>query len=227
MQRQRGPVSELQPRQSLAEEVAAAVREDIVNGSLRPGERLIELDLAQVLGVSRGPIREGIRILVAQGLLAQEPTGGVIVPNMTESRARDVYGLRKAIETRAIRLLSLSDPTPQLDVLRQTQERLEQANARGDHAGVADEDINFHEALCDLSGNRRFVTTFQQFAPTIRLLFSLDERAYQSLQEIIAEHRPVLESLEIRNFTRATELLRSHIEHAQSVMTEFIRMEAR
>jgi DNA-binding GntR family transcriptional regulator len=207
----------------LVEEVAATLRQDIVSGSLAPGERLIELNLAKVLGVSRGPIREGIRLLLAEGLLTQGPNRGVIVPSITESRARDICGLRKAIETRAIHLLGLCDPKPQLDVLQESQERLEYFNARGNHARVADEDINFHKALCYLSGNERLVRVFEGFVPTIRLLFGFDERAYGSLQEIVAEHRALLRSLETGDFTRASELLRSHIEHAESVVTEFFR----
>jgi DNA-binding GntR family transcriptional regulator len=223
VQRRKGPLAELQPRQSLAEEVAATLRRDIVSGSLRPGERLIELDLVKVLGVSRGPIREGMRLLLAEGLLTQGPDRGVIVPRITESRARDVYGLRKAIETRAIHLLGLSDPKARLDVLQEGQERLENFWARGDYARVADEDINFHKAICHLSGNERLVRVFEGFVTTIRLFFGFDESAYGSLQEIVAEHRAVLRSLETGDFTGASELLRSHIEHAEAVVTDFLR----
>jgi DNA-binding GntR family transcriptional regulator len=223
VQRPSGPLEELQSRRSLAEEVAATLRQDILNGSLAPGERLIEVNLANVLGVSRGPIREGVRLLLAEGLLTQGPNGGVIVPSITESRARDIYGLRKAIETRAIHLLGLCDPKPRLDALQEGQERLENFCARGDYARVADEDIDFHKALCHLSGNERLVRVFEGFVPTIRLFFAFDERAYGSVQEVVAEHRAVLESLQAGDFTRASELLRSHIEHAEAVVTEFLR----
>jgi len=219
----KGSTRDLQPRQSLAEEVAGTLRHDILNGSLAPGERLIELNLAKALGVSRGPIREGIRLLLAEGLLTQGPNRGVIVPSITESRARDIYGLRKAIETRAIHLLGLCDPKVRLDVLQEGQERLENFCARGDYARVADEDINFHKALCHLSGNERLVGVFEGFIPTMRLFFGLDERAYGSLQEIVAEHRALLGSLRTGDFTRASELLRSHIEHAESVVSDFLR----
>lgn len=223
MQRRSGPLAELQSRQSLAEEVAATLRQDILSGSLAPGERLIEVNVANVLGVSRGPVREGILLLLAEGLLTQEPNRGVIVPSITESRARNIYGLRKAIETRAIHLLGLCDPKGRLDVLREGQERLENFCARGDYARVADEDINFHKALCHLSGNERLVRVFEGFIPTIRLFFVFDERAYGSVQEVVAEHRALLESLQAGDFTRASELLRSHIEHAESVVTDFLR----
>ena len=213
----------LQPRHSLSEQVATSIREAILEGSLRPGERLIELNLAETLGVSRGPIREAIRLLVAQGLLCHESHRGVVVPELTERRVRDVYGLRAAIETRAIHLIGLSPSETAVGELTLVQQKLERAVSDGDRAGVANADLEFHETICQLSGNPRLHNLFQHYSVTIRMLFEFDERVYSSLQEIVTEHYPVLNAVEAGQYENAARLLRSHIEHACTLMTEFLR----
>ena len=116
----------LQPRQ-LWEDVAAILRRDILSGALAPGTRLIEVDLADRFGVSRGPIREALRELGRVGLVVDRPRQGVFVSTPTDTDLDEITAFREAIEMAAARI-AMSRITPgDIDRLRSVVDAMETA----------------------------------------------------------------------------------------------------
>jgi GntR family transcriptional regulator of gluconate operon len=182
----------IDPPRSLAEDAADRIREEILAGGFAQGEHLVEAKIAERLNVSRGPVREAFKLLRSEGLLQEEPRRGTFVVRLMPADIREIYGLRAAIEGRAAR----------------------------DIAEGAD--LEFHDALCRLSGNARLHEVFSRYVPTLRALLRLDEHVYRSLDEIAMEHRPLLEAIESGDAERAAELAAHHCDHAGELIADLI-----
>ena len=99
------------PRATFASIVTERLRASIINGSLKPGSQLSEVELATSFGVSRGPVREALQRLVQEGLLHSEPHRGVFVPVLTDQDVHDIYLAREALESAAVRSIISSGTT--------------------------------------------------------------------------------------------------------------------
>ena len=207
---------------SLAEDAADRIREQILAGGFRQGEHLVESKIAQQLKISRGPVREAFKLLRAEGLVEEEPRRGTFVVRLETADVREVYELRAAIEGRAARLLASSGDPLALAELRALVDRIDDAVRAEDPPRVSRADLDFHEALCRLSGNSRLLEVFMRYIPVLRSLLRLDERVYSSADEIALQHRPLLEAIEARDADRAAALSEEHCEQAVELIAAYI-----
>jgi DNA-binding GntR family transcriptional regulator len=207
---------------SLAEDAADRIREQILAGGFRQGEHLVESKIAQQLKISRGPVREAFKLLRAEGLVEEEPRRGTFVVHLEAADVREVYGLRAAIEGRAARLLASSADPLALAELRALVDRIDDAVRAGDPAMVSRADLDFHEALCRLSGNSRLLEVFMRYIPVLRSLLRLDERVYSSADEIALQHRPLLEAIEAGDADRAAAVCEEHCGQAVDLIAAYI-----
>jgi GntR family transcriptional regulator of gluconate operon len=223
--RPRETVDRMKPlatRRPLAEDAAERIREEILSGGLRQGERLIEAHIAEQLGISRGPLREAFKALRAEGLVVDVPNRGTFVVRLSSTDVREIFDLRAAIETHAARTLAQRAGKAQVRELRTLLERLEAAAASGDVRAVSRADLAFHEAVCRLSGNRRLHAVFTRDVPTMQALIKIDDQLYHSLADMAREHRPLLEAIETRAPEAAAAGFEAHIDQARDLVAEFI-----
>jgi len=211
---------------SLAGDAAERIREEILAGGFRPGEHLVEAKIAEQLTISRGPVREAFKLLRAEGLLKEEPRRGTFVVSLTAEDVREIYGLRAALEGEAGRLLARSRRPDAIRRLRELAAAIEAAAARGDGRAVSRADLAFHEGLCELSGNSRIHEVFTRYVPTLRALLRLDERVLRSLEDIPAQHTPLVEAIDAGAEERASRLLSEHAERAGELIAEFVGQHA-
>jgi GntR family transcriptional regulator, gluconate operon transcriptional repressor len=211
---------------TLAEQTVDLIRRHILDGTFESGERLVEERIARQLHVSRGPVREALKQLAAEGLVREEPRRGTFVAALTEDDAREVYDLRAAIEARAARLvIERGDPTA-THVLRQAIDRLGEAVRASDLRDLVRWDYEFHETLCRVSGNRRLHEVFVRNASVLRLLIRLEEeRFYESFEEVERQHREVLAGIEAGDAARAEALIVEHLEGARDRLLRHLRGE--
>ena len=207
---------------SLAEDAADRIREQILAGGFRQGDHLVESKIAQQLNISRGPVREAFKLLRAEGLVEEEPRRGTFVARLEAADVREVYELRAAIEGRAALLLATSADSLGLAELRALADRIDDAVRAQDFPRVSRADIDFHEALCRLSGNSRLLEVFLRYIPVMRSLLRLDERVYSSADEIALQHRPLLEAIEAGDAARAARLCEEHCEQAGDLIVAYI-----
>ena len=127
----------LRPPDTLAQSTADLLRERLLGGGFAPGERLVEAEIARQLGISRGPVREALAKLRAEGLVYDEPRRGSFVAELTDHDVHEIYELRAALEMQAVRLLIARDDDAAFARLGEVMAALRAAAARGDHGAFA------------------------------------------------------------------------------------------
>ncbi len=217
-----GRLRPLEAPRSLAEDAADRIREGILSGGFAQGAHLVEARIAEDLNVSRGPVREAFKLLRAEGLLEEEPRRGTFVVSLSPADVREIYGLRAAIEGRAARLLATDPAAPAVAELRELFGRMEEAVAAGDPPTVFRRDLEFHDGLCRLSGNARLHEVFVRYVPMLRALLRLDERVEASLDEIVTQHRPLVQAIEAGDAEEAARLAEEHSDHAGDLIAHYL-----
>lgn len=198
------------------------IRDRILNGYLQSGDRLAEAKLAEQLSVSRGPVREALKQLSAEGLVREEPRRGSFVAALTPLDIRDVYDLRAAIEPRAARLIVNAGDAAAIDTLRRKFSRIHQAAGSGNARQVVKADYAFHEAICRLSGNRRLLEVFLRHASLLQAFLRIDESFYKASMDIAEQHLELLEALESLDATLAEQRLVQHLEESRDRLLDHV-----
>jgi DNA-binding GntR family transcriptional regulator len=203
-------------RQSTAELIAERLREAITRGQLVPGQQLGEASLAEQFAVSRGPLREAMQRLVAEGLLRSERHRGIFVIDLTETDVRDIYLVRKAIERAAIKEICRGDTAAASARLGGPVGVMIAANRRDDAAAVADADQQFHEVLVACADSPRLHRAMRTLLLETRMLLGELKDTYRNLSEQVAEHIALRDAIGIGDETTATRLIDEHLDDGLS-----------
>ncbi|GFG85813.1 GntR family transcriptional regulator [Mycolicibacter algericus] len=201
-------------RPSTPELIAERLREAITRGRLTPGQQLGEASLAAQFEVSRGPLREAMQRLVAEGLLRSERNRGIFVVELSDDDVRDVYQARKAIERAAVIEVLGGDPAAAAARLRDPVEALRAAAAAGDGSAVADADQAFHEVLVDCAGSPRLHRAMRTLLSETRILLGELEEAYPDLREQVTEHVVLRKAIAAGDEAAAVRLIDEHMDDA-------------
>ena len=204
----------------LRDVVFNTLREAILKGDLKPGERLMELQLASKLGVSRTPIREAIRMLEQEGLAVTTPRKGAEVAKMTLKDMEDVLEIRDALDELAVRIACQKISDEQLRQLEDMKKILEKSTQTGNVKKIAEADVTFHDVIYEATGNPKLVTLLNNLREQVyryRVEYIKDPKNYPTL---IAEHEAILESLKNRDVKNAVEAMHVHVANqAEAVKT--------
>jgi DNA-binding GntR family transcriptional regulator len=182
-------------RQVLSTQVSAVIIRGLLDGRFQPKERLVEKDLAEMLGVSRSPIREALTELTQKGLLVREPGRGCCIRDWSKDDLTDLFGIRAVLEGYAAQLAA-----PRLDVsARKTFEkliaRMRTAGAKNDFLSMVDLDIKFHEALWDLAGSPLLRSVLDGLSEQFRLFHTMNWRFHGGITTVADNHMELLEGL--------------------------------
>ncbi len=204
-------------------QVYSALRDAIVSGKLRPGERIVEDRICMELGVSRSPLREALRKLEGEGLVSILPRRGAVVTELTHGEQLELFAVREALEGLAAHLAASQITPVELAELEDVCLAMEQCIEARDMPTVVALNTQFHELIAKASRNRwvrEFLVSIR--AQTRRLYRSSLEKPDRAL-ESVAEHRLVIESLRRGDGSRAEALARRHVLRAQQVAAEAAR----
>ena len=164
----------------LRDVVYNTLREAILKGELKPGERLMELQLASKLGVSRTPIREAIRMLELEGLAVTIPRKGAEVAKMTVKDMEDVLEVREALDELAAKIACNKITEEQLQTLSKVKDAFEESTKTTDIKQIAMYDEKFHDVIYESTGNVRLVNLLNNLSR----LSVCNSRAVESLHSI-------------------------------------------
>lgn len=207
------PIRPRGPAQSNVELVADALREAIVNGWLPPGERIKEIPLAEQLGVSRGPIREALRLLEHDGLLTIVPNRGAIVPTPTAADVLEVYALRASLGSLALHKLMLAGAELPVGALERELVRFERAATRGRAPQAADADLAYQSTVVAGAGLPRVTRQFEQLTWQVRIVIAtMGIRFDDKLPAMLDEVRRLHAAIVGRDAGRAERLWREKFE---------------
>ena len=198
----------------MREQVAERLRMAIVTGRFRPGERLIERELCEMMGVSRTSLREALRELQAGGLITLKPNRGMSVAVLTEETARSIYEVRRMLEGLAARLFAARATAAQMQALRDSVEKLAVVYDNFSAEDFIQAKTHFYDILLEGAGNEVAAEMLRHIhtrASQLRVLsLSSAERAQKSIREL----RDFCVALAARDADLAWDLCLAHVENA-------------
>lgn len=209
----------------LRDVVFNTLRQAILTGDLKPGERLMEIHLADKLGVSRTPIREAIRKLELEGLVTMIPRRGAEVAQITEKSMMDVLEVRRTMDALCAELACVRISEEAVEALGRACEDFEKAVAGKDIKVIAKADVAFHDIIVQATGNLRLVQLINNLSEQMyryRFEYLKDISCHQSL---IAEHRAILESIIKKDKDAASQAAKLHIDNQEKSIIQQIRLE--
>lgn len=198
-------------RGSLSSVVAEQLRESVLRGEFAPGTRLTEVELAERLTTSRGPVREALRQLELEGLVQRDAYRGVKVAERSRVEIEEVLiPIRLVIETFAIRNAVATFGEPDFTALEGILSEMEQCAAKVDLDGVSQADIRFHDYVVSKLGHGQCSVIWQTIQPRIREHFRA-ERVRQDPRDIVREHRELLDAIRSGDEGRGVRTLEQHV----------------
>ncbi len=211
----------------LRDVVFNTLRKAILTGELKPGERLMEIHLANKLGVSRTPIREAIRKLELEGLVIMIPRRGAEVAQITEKSLKDVLEVRRALDALCAELACDRISGEETVKLKQACDEFERAVATEDATTIAAADVAFHDIIVRATGNERLVQMINNLSEQMyryRFEYIKDESRHDNL---VREHRIIYDSIILRDKAKAAEAAKHHIDNQEQSIIKQIRQEKR
>ncbi len=206
----------------LRDVVFNTLRNAILKGELKPGERLMEIQLAQRLGVSRTPVREAIRKLELEGLAIMIPRRGAIVADITLQDLRDVLEVRTALEDLAVRKACDYITEEQLKELKRASVDFKTAAESGTLVDCVEADMHFHEIIYAATNNKRLqqtLTSLREQMYRYRMEYMKDRRMYKQL---IDEHDQIRKCIKKKDKERAATYMQMHIVNQQQAIEKNI-----
>ena len=208
------------PAPSNVDVAADALREAIVRGRFKPGERIKELPLAEELDISRGPIRDALRLLERDGLVEVIPNRGALVPEVRAVDVLEVYALRAALGSLALRKLLLDGAVP-VDALERALTRLRRAAEAGKAQKAADADLAYQTLIITSSGLTRVADEFERLTWQVRgFITALDLTLVDKLPRILAEMEALHAALHAGHASEAEALWREKYERWVRLLVE-------
>jgi DNA-binding GntR family transcriptional regulator len=207
----RSPIRERSLGTSARDQAYGALRKAIVGAELEPGRRLSENQLAELIGVSRTPVRDALARLRDERLVAIVPQLGTFVTFIDEEAVADAHFVREALEVGAVRIAARQARPEELQALHDNLDAQGRAVAQDDAQAFARLDDDLHRLLCDLSGREvawRLSERTRGQLDRVRLL-SLPEAGYRD--QMLAEHRAVVAAVADHDPVRAERELRHHL----------------
>lgn len=206
---------------SLTEEIARELRQSIVSGKLKPNTRLYEKELAGQLGVSRGPLREALRLLEGEGIIISTTGRGSFVNSFSERKVTELYSIRTILEQEAARLAAKKAKPDQIASLEQILQFMLQAARDGDLDNVINLDFQFHQRIWEIADHTSLLQILNGLSSQIRSYLAVQTSLYEDLAAGISDHNDILGCLMNGDGDAAAILIRQHLEHAASVVINF------
>jgi len=201
-------MTKIEPLGAVRERVLAALRQEIIAGRLRPGDRLVERELAERFGVSRVPVREAIRALVAEGFVLFETPRRTVVRRLTPQDVKELFELREALEVYAAGLAS-SRATPQdLAELAELLDQAAAATAAGDAETITDVNTRIHDRILLMADNSLLISVMEPVDGRLRWL----TRQNEEWPQLLSEHRELYEAIASGDPHRARAHALAHVQ---------------
>lgn len=221
-------MSKLQPitfdsYQPLREIVCENLRDAIKKGILEPGERLMEVQLADELGISRTPVREAIRKLEQEGYVIMMPRRGTYVSNISEGDIKEIFEIRSALESLATGLAARRIEPNELEKLQNLLNEIGGYIKKNDIEKIVETDIKFHGLLYQVSRNERLVSIISNLKEQLARFRTLSMSHPGRLQETFEEHSEMVEAISDGDVSAARDAAERHMERAEKTLLKAMR----
>ena len=209
----------------LRDVVFKTLRQGILTGELKPGERLMEIHLANKLGVSRTPIREAIRKLELEGLVTMIPRRGAEVAQITEKSMKDVLEVRKVLDNLSVELACERITEEEKEMLKNACVDFEEAVKTGDFAKIAKTDVAFHDIIVTATRNIRLSQMVNNLAEQMyRYRFEYIKDSSQHAR-LVQEHEEICQGILAGDKKKALGAIEAHIDNQEIAVLKQIRID--
>lgn len=199
----------------LREVIFNTLKEAIIVGELKPGARLMEVQLAEKMGVSRTPVREAIRKLELEGLVTMVPRKGAHVAGLSPKDIVDVLEVRGVLDGLAASLSSLKMKEEQIKELRQINRQFANFVAKENLQGSIKKDVEFHELIYRASGNEKLIQILNNLREQVQRFRVIYLKDYSGQKDIESEHEEIIEAIEKRDPEAAMSAAKKHIKNQE------------
>ncbi|MCR5833429.1 MAG: GntR family transcriptional regulator [Selenomonadaceae bacterium] len=209
--------------QPLRETVCEVLRDAIKRGVLEPGERLMEVQLAEELGISRTPVREAIRKLEQEGYVIMIPRRGTYVSSISIHDVKEIFEIRTALESLSIGLATMRIEPEELEKLRTKLEEIKGYIESNDIDKIVETDIEFHGLLYQVSRNDRLVSIINNLKEQLARYRTLSMSYPGRLRETFEEHTAIVKAIADGDMDAAREAAERHMEQAEKTLLKALR----
>ncbi|MFE7447513.1 GntR family transcriptional regulator [Streptomyces chartreusis] len=201
-------MTKIEPLGAIRERVLATLRQDIIAGRLLPGDRLVERELADRFGVSRVPVREAIRALVAEGFVHFETPRRTVVRRLSPGDVKELFELREALEVYAAGLAASRATPEDLADLRELLRAAASATEAGDAEKITDVNTRFHDRILAMAGNSLLTSVMEPVDGRLRWL----TRQNEEWPQLLTEHQDLYEAIASGDPDRARSHTLTHVQ---------------
>lgn len=206
--------------QPLREVVCESLREAIRTGKLKPGERLMEIQLSEELGVSRTPVREAIRKLEQEGYIVMMPRRGAYVANMSIRDVNEIFEIRTALESLSNGLAAERITAEELETLQRLLVQIGRYIKEGDMDRIVETDIKFHDLLYQASRNQRLEGIISNLREQLTRFRTLSMSYPGRLEATLEEHRAMVDAIAQGNMEAAQQAAERHMERSEQALMD-------
>ena len=203
---------------NLRDYIARDLRGLILRGAFKPGERLIESEIAEQMGVSRPPLREALSALEREGLVVSIPRRGSFVVDFTDQDIEEIYSFRFLLEVGALKRMVMRQTQKDIDYLQNLLDQLGDVLLQsGMYEQTITLDLAFHEHICICANHSRLLSAWRSMSQQTRMLIGVTSQSYnQSPEKPKVMHQLILDAIARRDVAAAEEMLRDHFADAES-----------
>jgi len=206
-----GKLFEISDYELLSKKVYRILKSRIIEGSFKPGEKLLESRIAKQLGVSRTPVREALRQLVAEGFVKMSPNQAIMVNDISIKDLREVLQIRGVLEGLAAHLAAVLITEEKINELEACNKKMEKFLDQNNVLAFSKESDKFHELILEVCGNDRLVQIRKNLAEQIYRFRNISLHIPGRLESALKEHREITEALKHGDADKADTLSKKHI----------------
>lgn len=200
------------PTSTVVDEICNHLRTQILQGTLGPGSRLVELEVAGSIGASQASAREALQRLERDGLVERRGRSGTFVTEVVPEEMNEIFLIRSSVESFAIRRTAGSIQPAQLDELRLLVGRMREAGRLGETVRLVEQDMAFHQRICAWANHPTLLRVWTLLRAQIeRYLVIYDALHFTDLTEVADSHLPILAALAEHDASAAAERIESHV----------------
>jgi len=204
----------------ISHEVALDIKKAIMDGYIKPGEKINETKIAKDMGISRSPVREALQELKKEGVVINIPYKGTYVNLLGKKDVEDMYIVRGLLESYAVEFLIKNKNDSIIELLRQNVKDIEKSVEKKQKKELVKNDLQFHRNLCKFTKNQQLINLWEGFQSQVEILITLESGFYERFDLLATEHRDLLSLIIDGKIKKAQEKIKAHIFQALNFLKD-------
>ena len=204
----------------ISHEVASDIKKAIMDGYIKPGEKINETKIAKDMGISRSPVREALQELKKEGVVINIPYKGTYVNLLGKKDVEDMYIVRGLLEAYAVEFLIKNKNDSIIELLRQNVKDIEKSVEKKQKKELVKNDLQFHRNLCKFTKNQQLINLWEGFQSQVEILITLESGFYERFDLLATEHRDLLSLIIDGKIKKAQEKIKAHIFQALNFLKD-------